>query len=142
MNERVLKLTGVVLRPGVIYNGDWKENVGPHGFGSEVFSDSSCYKGRWLSGKRHGPGKEFDRVGKLKHSGLFFRGNRYVGDWKENVGPHGVGRELTPEGKVLYHGEWVNGIKEGKAYLDGVLYYDGHWRCESFHGSGKLYTRG
>ncbi len=67
-------------------------------------------------------------------------GDKYVGEWKKNVGPNGQGTYTRPDGEK-YEGEWKDGKKHGQGtytHEDGAEYV-GEYKDGKKHGQG-IYT--
>lgn len=65
-----------------------------------------------------------------------FKEGYYTGDW-QNEAPHGKGGF---SGRVVYRGEWVNGIKEGEGYIyyNNNNTYRGHFENGLRNGKGIM----
>ena len=70
----------------------------------------------------------------------FPNGDYYVGPLNNNL-PNGQGKRFTPNGKIRYDGNFVNGCAQGqgKLYWDNGEYYVGEWLNNARHGKGKMY---
>ncbi|MCL2154700.1 MAG: hypothetical protein FWH53_09965 [Leptospirales bacterium] len=68
---------------------------------------------------------------------LFFNGNRYIGEYKENL-MHGKG-EFHRINSNIYRGEYKNGLRDGKGVLtfyNGAS-YSGDWKNGYMDGQGE-----
>ncbi|WEK53738.1 MAG: stalk domain-containing protein [Candidatus Cohnella colombiensis] len=144
---------------------DWDENARKITISSTIFSDiydvlqvagetKLKYEGDLIDGKKNGAGKLYylnklwydgqfredtlDGQGKLfDQSGSYLR---YEGQFK-NSKMDGQGNSYSPDGTMLYEGQWSVGLHDGF----GVLYnvsgkvYDGHFKQDQYDGEGKLY---
>ena len=100
-----------------------------NGYGTWLFGNGSEYIGDFINGNFHGQGSYT--------SGLSFaRGEKYIGEWKNNV-KDGLGIEYYVNGDV-YDGNWKKGRKHGHGILnkaDGYQ-YTGNFSNGKRHGFG------
>jgi len=97
------------------YEGETRGGETPHGFGTITFPNGNRYEGRWVNGKRTGPGKYF-----------YSNGSRYEGEVQEGH-LHGRG-VLTFANGNHYEGEFKFGKREGRGIFtwhDGEKYEGG-----------------
>ena len=76
-------------------------------------------------------------VGELK----FSNGEKYIGEWKDNKGPHGKGTYIFKDGGKQV-GTFKNGLLEGdgKSFgSNGKIVYDGKYKNGTPNGLGVLY---
>jgi len=83
------------------YEGNFVEGR-REGKGRFVFSDGSVYDGEWKQGLYSGQGE------------LKSNGKTYTGDFKLGLA-HGWGKEVAPDGSVIYEGKWIKGDPEAVA---------------------------
>jgi len=94
-------------------------------------STGEVYEGGWRSHKRHGRGIV-----------LYADGSMYEGQFV-NGKEHGPGQLMTSDRKVLYSGEWTDGLMHGHGsynFFSGDRYV-GDWREGNRHGKGEFVTR-
>jgi len=96
---------------------------------THTYDDGSTYKGKLVSGKRHGDG-----VWKSSSAG-------YSGQWHEDA-MHGQGKHTWTDGRV-YDGQFIAGKFSGTGRMEwhaqkGVLVYDGEYLDDMKHGHGKF----
>lgn len=182
------KLTGfftVTYASGAKYEGDFVEGI-PDGHGTtfwpndnknyvgeihkkkiegkgeEFWSDGKKrYSGNYQDGAYHGYGIAYDDQGKVIHDGYWFKGQKYVGEMKNDL-PEGEGSLSTMYDYVTYKGHWKNGVRHG--YGETSIYkgmfkndlreghgveiwphnqekrYEGNWHKDEHHGQGTLHT--
>ncbi|MDR3094415.1 MAG: hypothetical protein LBU62_07250, partial [Bacteroidales bacterium] len=94
------------------------------------FNDEWGYHGMWTDGKKTGEGYE-----------LYQNGQKYAGYFENNL-PNGFGTLYNESGKMIFKGQWKNGIAvrgEGElTYQDGQIYF-GEFNNRIPHGQGTLY---
>lgn len=135
--------------------GNWNEGK-KHGQGEEIIGSiekpniKGLFSGMFTENKPAFPSRTFysdssvqtvDSKGKTKYE--FQTGHIYVGQVAENRF-NGQGTLFSPEGLIMYEGEWFFGKKEGfgKASFKGekgqVVTYEGYWMEGQQHGQGKI----
>ncbi len=74
-----------------------------NGEGALYLSNGASYSGQFRMGQKHG-------------RGIFVSsdGHKYVGEWRDDK-EHGRGTLFAPNGKALYEGTWVAGLKRPTA---------------------------
>ena len=81
--------------------------------------------------------KKMDGIKRSPNGFLFPNGNRYIGEYKENL-MHGKGEFHWANGNI-YRGEYKNGLREGKGVL--TFYngssYSGDWKNGFMDGQGE-----
>eukprot|EP00931_Biecheleriopsis_adriatica_P023962 TRINITY_DN15026_c0_g1_i1.p1 TRINITY_DN15026_c0_g1~~TRINITY_DN15026_c0_g1_i1.p1 ORF type:complete len:374 (+),score=49.74 TRINITY_DN15026_c0_g1_i1:34-1122(+) len=90
------------------------------------FRSGAIYDGEWLSGMRHGIGKQ-----------TWPNGTEYVGQWHRGRAS-GMGEIKHSDGDA-YIGQWVNGRAHGMGiyrFQDGAASYEGEFRCDHREGMG------
>eukprot|EP00931_Biecheleriopsis_adriatica_P023963 TRINITY_DN15026_c0_g2_i1.p1 TRINITY_DN15026_c0_g2~~TRINITY_DN15026_c0_g2_i1.p1 ORF type:complete len:365 (+),score=70.82 TRINITY_DN15026_c0_g2_i1:80-1174(+) len=90
------------------------------------FRSGAIYDGQWLSGMRHGVGKQ-----------TWPNGTEYVGKWHRGRAS-GMGEIKHSDGDA-YIGQWVNGRAHGMGiyrFQDGAASYEGEFRCDHRDGMG------
>ena len=103
-----------------------------NGKGKEIDLDGNLlFEGEYLDGKRNGQGKEYD---KNKSYRLIFKGE-FINDKRWN----GVFIEFGSCDNILFEGEYINGIKEGKEYKNRRLIYEGKYLNNKKNKKGKEY---
>ncbi len=103
-----------------------------NGKGKEIDLDGNLlFEGEYLDGKRNGQGKEYD---KNKSYRLIFKGE-FINDKRWN----GVFIEFDCYDNILFEGEYINGIKEGKEYKNRRLIYEGKYLNNKKNKKGKEY---
>ena len=70
----------------------------------------------------------------------FPNGDYYIGDLKNGL-PDGKGIRYTPDGKIRYQGDFVNGCSQGigKLIWENGEYYEGAYVNNKRHGKGKVF---
>ena len=70
----------------------------------------------------------------------FPNGDYYIGDLKNGL-PDGKGIRYTPDGKIRYKGDFVNGCSQGigKLIWENGEYYEGAYVNNKRHGKGKVF---
>ena len=70
----------------------------------------------------------------------FPNGDYYVGNLKNGL-PDGKGTRYTPDGKIRYKGDFVNGCSQGigKLIWENGEYYEGAYVNNKRHGKGKVF---
>lgn len=150
----------IKFKDGTIYHGHWNYNNKKEGYGVNICSDGSLYKGYWKDDKIQRKGLFVDvkgnwyegeledglanGKGKLTIKDKFV----YTGEFRNDL-QNGVGKEENFIDNTIYEGDFVNGIKEGKGKLtfsDGTT-YRGMFKEGKFNGlgvmgfkDGRLYT--
>ena len=95
----------------VLYMGRWHEGR-KQGYGVCVSKDGDRYEGEWMSGLRHGVGRQ--TYGGRASDG--FGGDEYEGEWKEGKR---CGRgTLTLASGAVYTGEWLDDEKHGEGVYE------------------------
>ena len=108
------------------------------GFGKEtnLKTNKLIFKGRYLNGKRHGKGTEYNSRGNKIFEGSYLNGER-----------SGKGKEYSNIGnKLIFEGEYKNDERNGpgKEYFNGKLIFDGQylndkiWNGKGFTFDGKV----
>ena len=87
------------------------------------------YVGELLVGKRHGRG-----------AFCFSDGNYYIGYWDNNL-RNCSGKLFNPNKKLIYKGEFLNGVKNGKGvqYFDNEGRYEGEFANDARNGKGIFF---
>ena len=95
------------------------------------------FEGEYLNGKRNGKGKQYNGD-KLIFDGVYLNGKELIGN-KFHYDGHllyqynnvkGYGKEYYLFGDLLYEGEYLNGLKNGKGkeyYLHGKIKFEGEY---------------
>ena len=94
------------------YEGDFVKGR-REGKGRFVFADGSVYTGDWKEGLYHGQGELVSSSGSSNmnnDSGA----KTYQGAFDRGLA-HGWGKEMGPDGEVLYEGDWIGGDPEAEA---------------------------
>ena len=70
----------------------------------------------------------------------FPNGDYYIGSLKNGL-PDGKGTRYTPDGKIRYKGDFVNGCSQGigKLIWENGEYYEGAYVNNKRHGKGKVF---
>ena len=70
----------------------------------------------------------------------FPNGDYYIGSLKNGL-PDGKGTRYTPDGKIRYQGDFVNGCSQGigKLIWENGEYYEGAYVNNKRHGKGKIF---
>ena len=97
---------------------------------TEDFGDLGKYVGQMLQGKAHGEGTY-----------TWKNGGSYTGNFKEDK-PHGAGKlvEIVGGKTFVYEGNFEEGVKSGKgkySLKDGKVIYDGNWKNGVFEDDTK-----
>ncbi|XP_023239321.1 MORN repeat-containing protein 3-like isoform X1 [Centruroides sculpturatus] len=83
----------------------------------------------------------------LRRTTFFLNGDRYVGEWHNDV-KHGVGTYWYKKNGEVYSGNWVKGRRSGYGTLsiphptienENWKYYVGDWKNDKQHGYGICY---
>ncbi|KAF8281380.1 hypothetical protein TcBrA4_0089370 [Trypanosoma cruzi] len=111
------------------YIGEVKNGL-CHGNG-EMETNRGVYSGGWVSGKRHGMGRQTYAVASF-----------YEGEWAEDK-RHGRGKLVYPNGDV-YDGMWEKGRRHGLGVMGWkfgtrhyIEVYEGQWSEGVPHGHGR-----
>ena len=114
------------------------------------------YDGEYLKGERHGEGKEYYYTNRgIRFDGQFKNGKRWTGKGYdlngvliyEIKGGKGHLKEYlnTIDERLMYDGEYLNGLKNGKGKeyntSNRCLKYEGEFYNGVRHGKGKAYNR-
>ena len=89
------------------------------------------YEGKYLGGKRHGIGIEYDYIKGIKSEGEYSKGKK-IGKWKE----------YNLDEILIFEGEYLNGEKNGKGReynLNGKLIFEGEYKNNKRNGKGIEY---
>ena len=118
-----------------------------HGHGMFTWSSSGNFHvGKYENGKRHGPGTEFDKNGKILQTGTWKDGELLgtqqapfskIEDCDEGYA------DITYDDGNRYEGDCKNGARNGHGKItfeSGVhgTRYEGNWLDGSYHGQGKF----
>jgi len=116
----------------ITYYGEWK-NDQKNGIGIEIneIYGVPTYKGNWTDNQWDGEGIIF-----LSHKGKYV-GNIVAGS------KNGYGVEYYENGYIMYEGDWVEGVKQGKGKEffwseNGKIRYEGDWFEDKPNGKGKI----
>ena len=136
---------------GTTYTGQFYEGE-KEGNGIETTPDGEIYEGQFSGGVRSGQGRLVMKTGDVLQGVfvkgmvqgkaklvLFETGNTIEGEFRDNR-PHGVCEEIDQAGKVVYKGDYSEGVRSGHGSIkfeDGGL-YEGEFKEGVFHGKGKL----
>ena len=101
------------------------------------FFGNLIYEGKYLNGEKNRIGKEYYNESKIKFFGIYKDDKRWNGigydinnkiiyELKEGKG---YVYEYDNDGKLIYEGEYINGIKNGKGkeYGNGILIFEGEY---------------
>jgi hypothetical protein len=91
---------------GFVYDGEWAADM-RHGFGEYRFPNGHVYRGHWATDRRHGAGKLT-----LSDSATENSGETYEGTWVDGK-MNGDFRVTARDGRVLYRGNWTDGVPSG-----------------------------
>ena len=74
----------------------------------------------------------------------FKNGNKYFGNWNENLKMEGIGKYILKEDNVLAEGIWRNGdLHYARVFLPNGDIYEGEMKDSEFNGKGKMtYSNG
>ena len=109
------------------------------------------YEGEYLNGEKNGKGKEYYEKSKIKFEGIYKNDKRWNGIgydinskiiYKIKEGK-GYVYEYNNDGKLIFEGEYINGIKNGKGkeYVNGILIFEGEYMNGKKSGRGKEYNK-
>jgi hypothetical protein len=120
-------------KTGLIYDGDWKDDL-RHGYGTMAkpaaasYGYKKLYAGGWKKDKRHGYGTNY-----------YSEEEYYEGEWYEDK-RSGWGRMYYKD-KSIYEGEWLNDMRNGQGMLRLASdnRYEGTWKDNKKHGSGRFF---
>jgi radial spoke head protein 1 len=112
------------LKAGMIYTGDWRENL-RSGVGRMVYSDGSRYFGSWSNDKRNGQGQY-----------TYPNGDTYTGEWIDDI-KNGQGTLTFAKDGSKYTGEYVDGsLTHGEWTMPCGTRYFGTFRNSKPFGNG------
>ena len=83
----------ITMKTGSKYIGQVNEKNERNGFGRYYVMHGGSYEGYWLNGYKHGPGKFFNKEGRLVYDGLW-----------ECSEPHGQGILYDKNNNIVYNG--------------------------------------
>ena len=112
-----------------IYDGDFF-NGKKDGKGKMKYENGEYYIGQWSKDRRHGKGKLYNKIGKIKYEGDFY-----------NDKMEGKGKYYYENADYYYVGNWLNDKEHGRGalyYKNGDLKYVGEFAFGKFEGRGKL----
>ena len=109
-----------------------------------------------MNGKRNGNGKEYHMNNILKFEGIYFNDKEWEGkgyDTLNNIAYElkegkGLKKEYLFNGKLIFEGEYLNGLRNGKGkeygfcyndYNENDLIFEGEYLNGFRHGKGKQY---
>lgn len=92
--------------------------------GTRVYPNNDRYEGLFSEGKRDGHGVM-----------QYASGASYRGEWRANLFD---GRGHYESLDYTYHGSYLQGLKHGHGKLVGTQVYEGEFRNDKMHGSGRL----
>ena len=124
---------------GELINGERK--------GKEYHFGILIYEGEYLNVQKNGKGREYYKNGKIKFEGEFILDVKWNGNMFDPYGNfifkmsngEGNGKEYDNDGYLIYDGESLNGVKNGKGkeYLKGKIKYEGEYLNGKRNGIGK-----
>ena len=138
------------LKGKKIYDGNYN-NGERSGKGKEYgeINNKLIYEGEFRKNKRHGMGKEY-RVGILIFEGKYLNGKMWEGSGFDAKGDiifkivNGAGhvKEYHENGKLKFEGEYLKGLREGKAkeyFPNGKIFFEGNYKKGKKNGIGIIY---
>ncbi|MDD3569608.1 MAG: hypothetical protein PHY44_00705 [Lachnospiraceae bacterium] len=158
LNEGLAEGTGEVYNQNaLVYKGELSQNL-YNGNGTLYKNGVVKYKGEFKDNLYNGDGVLYYDNGNIQFNGTFEQGNykkgteyypngirRYNGEYTEGL-YSGMATlyDSSKENKILYSGEFENGMKNGngKLYERGQMVYDGNFANDAYEGLGKLYRSG
>ena len=141
----------IKFNTGEIYEGSWNKNNKRDGYGININSEGSIFKGLWDNDKVGNYGLFLDTLGnyylgdlkngKSEGNGEMVVKNKikYVGEFLDDA-PNGKGVLENFEENTIYEGEVENCVKNGKGVLkfsDGTK-YSGDFKNDKYDGKGIL----
>ena len=132
----------------LMYSGELKDDK-PNGFGTGYKNGHVVYTGEWKDEKAEGSGTVYKNghvvyTGECKNGMAEGFGTKYenghvvyTGEYKNNL-RNGKGKEMDENGKVVFDGEWKDGIGKGKEMDEnGNVVYEGEWNNGKRNGIGR-----
>uniref|UniRef100_A0A7S3ACP1 MORN repeat-containing protein 5 n=1 Tax=Haptolina ericina TaxID=156174 RepID=A0A7S3ACP1_9EUKA len=136
------------------YEGEFDDELRPHGLGCRTWADGRRYDGNFVHGAREGQGAERSAVGDEEYDGEWVaderngKGTLRLPDGGVHEGffragrRHGLGLLRYSDGSS-YEGEWLDDLQDGVGnfyFADksttGADMYGGHWQQGQWHGHG------
>ena len=137
---------GNLLFEGEYLYGD-RSGKGKEYYGINNMNDKLMFEGEYLNDKRNGKGKEYYDNGNLKFEGEYFNNKEWNGkryDLLNNIiyelkDGKGFVKEYNYENKLIFVGEYSNGVKNGKGkeYENGYIIFEGEYSNGKRNGKGK-----
>ena len=148
-NKNLQKFFNIKLINYKIKSGKYKLGE-RNGKGKEYnIKGELIYEGEYLNGKRNGRGKEYNQD-ELEFEGEYKDGKKWNGKGYDRNGNmiyqliNGIGniKEYDYYGILIYEGEYLNGVKNGKGKeynFIGKLEFEGEYLNGKRNGKGKEY---
>ena len=137
----------------LVFEGEFLNGI-RNGKGKEYNNSGHIiFEGEYLKGLRNGKGKEYYYNGKVKYDGEYYYGNKWNGfgyDMNNNMvyelkkGKGNI-KEYNNSGYLIYEGEYLNGLRNGKGKENNYDYgydygiYEGEYLNGKRNGKGKEY---
>ena len=134
----------------MIYNGSWNSKFLKEGYGISIDKDGNKYIGYWKEDSFDGNGRLISikgdyyegnwSSGNMEGNGIFYsteKKRKYDGQFKYNKF-NGRGKLIYENEKIVYEGDFINGLKEGKGIIifGSKGKYEGEFKNDCFWGEG------